>query len=178
MSLVFWQKLWYSDMEYIKKYFPYILAFMLGFVAGYFFCQKTTAPVTIDKPPIVKTEYQTQTKTEVVYVPKADGEKTDVEVNVPKQDLNIKVNGKEAVFSKTDNEDYIFERNKLVFDQQSKASINIEVPTIDKTKRFGVGVGFGNNGVAYNIKVPVSKKLDGWGYKDKETTALGIMISF
>lgn len=165
-------------MDILKKYFPYILVFILGFIAGYFFCQKTTEPETIDAPSIVKTEYKTQTKTEVVYVPKDNGEKTDVEVNANKPDLNIKVNGKEAVFNKEYNENYLFERNKLVVDQQSKSSINIEVPTIDKTKRFGVGVGFGNNGVSYNIKIPVSKKLDGWGYKDSNTTALGVMIGF
>lgn len=153
---------------------------MLGFVAGYFFCQKTTAPVTIDKPPIVKTEYQTQTKTEIVYVPKADGEKTDVEVNVPKQDLNIKVNGKDAVFSRADNEDYIFERNKLVFDQQTKASINIEVPTIDKTKHYGIGPGLSNHGLAGMATYPVIKKanLDGWVYGDRETAATGIILRF
>ena len=166
-------------MEYIKKYLPYIVAFILGFVAGYFFCQKT-APVTIDKPPIIKTEYKTQTKTEVVYVPKAEGEKTDVEVNVPKQDLNIKVNGKDAVFSRADNENYLFQRNKLVLDQQSKASINIEVPTIDKTKHYGAGPGLSNHGLAGMVTYPVIKKanLDGWVYGDRETAATGIILRF
>lgn len=169
-------------MDIIKKYLPFIFCLIVGLGAGFFIGQHFTEPITntvvVEKPPIVRTEYQTQTKTEVVYVPKTEGEKTDLEVNANKHDLNIKVNGKEAVFNKEYNEDYIFERNKLVFDQQSKASINIEVPTIDKTKRIGVGLGFSNNGLAYNLKVPVSKKLDGWGYKDKDTTALGVMIGF
>lgn len=165
-------------MDILKKYLPYLLAFLIGFIAGYFFCQKTTEPETIDAPPIVKTEYKTQTKTEVVYVPKDNEEKTDVEVNLSKQDLNIKVNGKDAVFSRSDNEDYIFERNKLVFDQQSKASINIDVPTIDKTRRYGIGVGFGNNGIAYNVKFPIKRNMGGWAFHDNDTTAAGIMIEF
>jgi hypothetical protein len=167
-------------MDILKKYLPYLLAFLLGFVAGYFFCQKTTAPVTIEKPPIVKTEYQTQTKTEVVYVPKGEDEKTDIEVNANKPDLNIKVNGKEAVFNKEYNENYLFERNKLVLDQQSKASINIEVPTIDKTKHYGAGPGLSNHGLAGMITYPVIKKanLDGWVYGDRETAATGIILRF
>lgn len=170
-------------MDILKKYLPYLLAFLLGFIAGHFFCQKTTEPEKIDAPPIVKTEYKTQTKTEVVYVPKDNGEKTDVEVNVPKQDLNIKVNGKDAVFSRSDNEDYIFERNKLVFDQKSSASINIKVPTIDKTKRNAVGLGLESHKndfystISYQRVYKVNKAVEAeihYDVIDKKVNGVGI----
>ena len=51
----------------------------------------------------------------------------------------------------------------------------------DKTKRWGIGAGFGNHGIGYAITFPVSKKnnnLDGWTYHDKDTTSAGVMIRF
>lgn len=168
-------------MELMKKYLPFIICLIVGLAAGFFIGQHFADPVTntvmVEKPPIVKTEYQTKTETKIVYLPKADGEKTDLEANIGKQELNIKVNGQDAVIKKEDDERYIFDKNKVVFDQTSKATIDIKVPTIDKTKRFGIGAGFGNNGVGYMIKFPAGK-FDGWGYKDKDTTAAGLMIGF
>lgn len=165
----------------MKKYLPFIICLIVGLAAGFFIGQHFADPVTntvmVEKPPIVKTEYQTKTETKIVYLPKADGEKTDLEANIGKQELNIKVNGQDAVIKKEDDERYIFDKNKVVFDQTSKATIDIKVPTIDKTKRFGIGAGFGNNGVGYMIKFPAGK-FDGWGYKDKDTTAAGLMIGF
>lgn len=163
--------------DFIKKYLFYIVCLVVGLIAGYFVGQHFADPVTIEKPPIIKTEYQTKTETKILYVPKEAGEKTDLDVSVAKQELNVKVNGQDAVIKKEDDERYIFDKNKVVFDQTSKATIDIKVPTIDKTKRFGIGAGFGNNGVGYMIKFPAGK-FDGWGYKDKDTTAAGIMIGF
>lgn len=154
-----------------------IVCLIVGLVAGYFIGQYFTKPVLVKSAPIVETKYQTRTETKFVYVPKEDGEKTDLEANIGKQELNIKVNGQDAVIKKDDDERYIFDKNKVVIDQTSKATIDIKVPTIDRTKRFGIGAGFGNNGVGYMVKFPAGK-FDGWGYKDKDTTAAGIMIGF
>lgn len=166
--------------DFIKKYLFYIICAVVGLVAGYLIGQHFIKPVTIEKPPVIKTEYQTETKTQVVYVPKEPGEKTDLEANIGKQELNVKVNGKDAVIQKADDEQYIFDKNKIVLDQTSKATIDINVPTIDKTKHLGIGAGFGNHGIAYTLTIPVNKKLntDGWAYHDSDTTAAGIMIRF
>lgn len=128
----------------------------------------------------IVTEYQT--KTEIAYVPKVvykDGkEKTDIDMQIGKQTLNVKVNGKEMTVDKADNERFVFEQNKLTLDQTSQANINIEVPTIDKTKRWEVGVGLSNNGVAGMIGFPVKDNMGGWVAGDKDTTMGGVMIRF
>lgn len=143
----------------------------------------------------IVTEYQTETKTEIAYVPKetiieryidADGnevtrettEKTDIDMQLGKQDINIKVNGKEVIVDKADNENFVFDKNKLTLDQTSQANINIEVPTIDKTKRWEIGVGLSNNGVAGMIGFPVKENIGGWVAGDKDTAMGGVMIRF
>lgn len=101
-------------------------------------------PVT---EPEIKTEvkYKTDTKTEIVYVPKyiyQDGsiEKTDVDINVGKQELAVKVNGKDFEIKKADDEKYVFDKYKLQLNQISRADLNITVPVIDKTKRWEIGI--------------------------------------
>lgn len=130
----------------------------------------------------VVTEYQTETKTEIAYVPKVvykDGkEKTDIDMQIGKQTLNVKVNGKEMTVDKADNESFVFDKNKLTLDQTSQANINIEVPTIDKTKRWEIGVGLSNNGVAGMIGFPVKENIGGWVAGDKDTAMGGVMIRF
>lgn len=130
----------------------------------------------------IVTECQTETKTEIAYVPKVvykDGkEKTDIDMQIGKQTLNVKVNGKEMTVDKADNENFVFEQNKLTLDQTSQANINIEVPTIDKTKRWEIGVGLSNNGVAGMIGFPVKENIGGWVAGDKDTAMGGVMIRF
>ena len=130
----------------------------------------------------IVTEYQTETKTEIAYVPKVvykDGkENTDIDMQIGKQTLNVKVNGKKMTVDKADNENFVFEQNKLTLDQTSQANINIKVPTIDKTKRWEVGVGLSNNGVAGMVGFPVKENIGGWIAGDKDTAMGGVMIRF
>ena len=166
--------------EFVKKYLFYIVCLVVGLIAGYLVGQHFAEPVTTEKPPVIKTEYQTETKTQVVYVPKEPGEKTDIDASIGKQELEVKVNGQKAVILKSDDEQYVFDKKKLELTQTSKASLDINIPTIDKTRHLGAGVGFGNHGIAYTLTVPINKKMntDGWAYHDKDTTAGGIMIRF
>ncbi|MEG2344152.1 MAG: hypothetical protein RSB52_08330 [Acidaminococcaceae bacterium] len=168
-----------DNMQFIRKYWLFLLVFAIGVVMGWsghsFFVEPTVISKTITLPAKVATE--TKTKTEIVYIEKAPGEKTDLDVNIGKQELNVKVNGQDAVIKKDDNERFIFDKNKVVFDQTSKATIDIKVPTIDKTKRWGIGAGYGSNGIGYMLKVPAGK-FDAWGYADKDTKAAGIMVGF
>jgi hypothetical protein len=163
-----------------RRLLPYIIVFALGFAAGYFSCRHFIEPVTIEKPPAIKTEYKTRTETKIVYVPKADKEDADIDVSIGKPELKVVVNGQEAVIQKSDDEKSMFNKNKLELTQTSAAKLDITVPTIDRTKHWGVGAGLSNNGIAYTLTFPVNKKLhtDGWAYHDSDTTAAGIMIRF
>lgn len=62
-------------------------------------------------------EGKATTKNEIVYVPKTVYvdtagnqviEKTDLQINIHKTELNVKINGKNAVISKADKEQYLF----------------------------------------------------------------------
>lgn len=125
-----------------------------------------TCPVA---DPEIKTEikYKNDTKTEVVYVPKyiyTDGsiEKTDIDVNVENQELAVKVNGKDFVIQKSDDEKYLFDKNKLQLTQTSRTDINITVPVIDKTKRWEIGIGASKDGAVGLVGFPVGRNVGGW----------------
>lgn len=158
-----------------------LLAVAIGFfITGWTVCNWQHNCPEAEKE--IVTEYQTETKTEIAYVPKVvykDGkEKTDIDMQIGKQTLNVKVNGKEMTVDKADNENFVFEQNKLTLDQTSQANINIKVPTIDKTKRWEIGVGLSNNGVAGMIGFPVKENIGGWVAGDKDTAMGGVMIRF
>lgn len=117
-----------------------IICLAVGLIAGYFLFSGSDQQT---EKPVIKTEYQTKTETQFVYVPKEQNETTDIDANIGKQDLEVKVNGQKAVIRKSDDEKFVFDKNKLELTQTSKASLDINVPTIDKTKRNAVGLGAG-----------------------------------
>ena len=127
---------------------------------------------------------ESKTKTEIAYVPKTvvngEKEKTDLQADIGKTDFTVKVNGKEQTFAKADDEQYVFDKNKLTLDQTSKVTMDINVPTRDETKRWAIGVGCGNDGMAYTVDFPVGKanNLGGWVYRDDDSTAVGVKIKF
>lgn len=141
--------------------------------------------------PTVETETKTETKTEIVYVPKetiiyktADGqtveklEDTDVDVNIGKPELNVKVNGKPFTIQKADDEQYIFDKNKLQLNQTSTASLSIDVPTIDKTKRWEVGVGISKDGPVGMIGFPIRDNIGGWAAGRSGEYMGGVSVKF
>lgn len=171
-------------MDRFKTIVKYLAIFIAGFIMCWVFFPRTVPKVEY-KDKIIKGDAQTITKTEVVYVPKeinsfGQREKTDLQVDIAKTDINVKVNGKDAVISKADDEQYMFEKNKIALQQTSKAEINIKVPVQDRTRYWSLGVGYGNNGVAGMVGFPISKKaaIGGWVYADKRTGAGGIEIKF
>lgn len=145
-------------------------------------------------------ETKTETKTEIVYVPKETikyitidsttgeeieteyTEKTDIEVSTGKPSVNVKLNNKEVEIQKDDDEDYVFEKNKLQLTQSSQVDFNIKVDPIevDNTKYWGIGAGYGSNGLSAIVEFPIDKKnnVDGWIMKDRDTTAAGVIIKF
>lgn len=146
-------------------------------------------------------ETKTETKTEIIYVPKETikyytidkntgetienmyTEKTDIEANIGKPSVNVKLNDKDIEINKADDEKYVFEKNKLKLTQSSKVDFNIHVDPIeiDKTKHWGIGGGYNSkNGATVIAEFPINKKgnIDGWVTKDSETVAAGIIVKF
>lgn len=194
-------------IEHIKKILPYVLAVMVGTWAGFYIgtqyyprIETRTERIEIEKPVIVQGAATTVKETEIAYVPKetitvkyidaATGqkvtgmtkEKTDLDANIGKMEFNVRLNGKEIPFTKADNEEYLFEKNKIALNQSSMITFDakIEPYIIDRTKRWGIGVGYGKNGIAYKLDFPMgnSNYFGGWAYKDNESKAGGLMFRF
>lgn len=155
--------------------------------------------VEVEKPIYIEGKATTDTKTQIAYVPKetiieryidSNGkevtreslEKTDLDATVGKTEFNVKLNGKYVQFSKTDDEQFIFDKNKVALNQTSTITFDATVTPqiVDKTKRWGVGVGYGTNSTAYMIDFPIGRSdyLNGWIYKDDESKTVGVKIKF
>lgn len=181
------------DKDKVKKYTYALLLVVIGFFIGYVTRTLTHTCTVTKSEPVIKTEvqYKDRVKTEIAYVPKetviyknADGttttstEKTDIDVTIPKQQLNVKVNNKEFTINKDDKEEYIFDKNKLTLDQTSTADINITVPTIDNTRKWELGIGASKNGMAGMIGFPIKSNVGGFVAGDKDVIMAGVKISF
>ena len=102
-----------------------------------------------------------------------------MDVTIPKQSLTVKVNGKEETFQKSDNEKYVLDKNKIALEQQSKASIDIKVPTIDNTRRWELGVGVDKHGQPAGMGgFPLKGHVGGWVAGSKSTVMGGIKVHF
>lgn len=197
-------------MDTIKKYLPVLAGTVFIFLAGAFIGVRYFAPaltqhhytqdIIKEQPTIVRGETKTETKTQIAYVPKEtiiekyidlntgkeiakeSLEKTDLQADIGKHDFNIKLNGKDIQFAQADDEKFMFDKNKIALNQTSTITFDATVsPTvIDETKWLSAGIGYGTNGVAYTVDIPINKKqnLDAWYYKDKETKAGGVKVRF
>ena len=193
-------------MNAIKKGLPYALMLLVGAWAGFFVgtsfyprVETRVEQVEVEKPIIVQGEAKTETKTQIAYIPKettiikyidaATGrevtaeqrEAVDLDAQLGKPDFVVRLNGKDAIFTKADEERYIFERNKLSLQQSSIVTIDARVQpqVIDETRRWSLGVGYGDHGVAYKIDFPLGRNSwEGWVYKDDRSKAGGIAIRF
>ena len=173
-------------MMNIQQYIPAVcvclLCFVGGCLAGEHYAARETITVTKEKPVYVQGE--TVTKTEIAYVPKTvvngKKEKTDLQADIGKTDFVVRVNGEEQTFAKAEDERFVFDKNKLTLDQTSKVTLDVTVPTVDKTKRWAVGVGYGNDGMAYTVDFPIGKSdtVGGWVYRDNDSHAVGVKIKF
>jgi len=160
------------------------LIYGLGYTHGYkngYNKGKSEVPIKEIKIP---GEANTETKTVIQYMPKVvdaitkEPEKTDVEANVGKPELTVKVNGQTQVIHKEDSEKYVLEKNKLTLDQTSKATFEVKVPIIDNTRKWAAGIGYSNHGLAGKIDFPIKRPVGGWIYCDRKTIAGGIQVSF
>lgn len=117
-----------------------------------------------------------KTVTEVRYVPKESPADPDVDVRIPKQQLIVRVNGKQQEIRKAENEKYVLDKNKIVYEQSSSATIDLKIP--DGTRKWALGIGAGKNGMAGMIKFPLKKSVGGWIAGDKKNVMGGITINF
>ena len=156
--------------------------------------------VEVEKPIYIEGKITDETETQIAYVPKESIieryidaktgkeitkeslEKTDLDANIGKTEFNVKLNGKDVEFQKSDDEQYIFDKNKVALNQTSTITFDATVtPQVtDKTKRWGIGVGYGTNSTAYMIDFPIGRSdyLNGWIYKDDESKTIGVKVNF
>ena len=179
--------------EMLKKYAIYAITFVAGAFIGANYFPREIETKIIEKPTIVQGETKNTVDTKIVYVPKdrivyvdkvtgaskVELEETDLDASVGKQNFVVKLNGKEISFTKSDDEKFIFDKNKIALQQYSDITFNatVEPPVIDKTKRWGLGVGYGSHGKAGIVKFPVNNTKC-WAYVDDDTKAGGLIFEF
>lgn len=164
------------------RFFAYTaVCFLIGFLSGFSFRainHKCPTPKAVQNESVTaKTE--TETKTIVRYVEKESPQDADVDVTVPKQTLTVKVNGQAQTFKKSDNEQYILDKNKIALEQSSKATVDIKVPVVDETRKWELGVGVDKHGQpAGMVGFPVKGHVGGWVAGSKSTVMGGIKVHF
>lgn len=142
-----------------------VLLIVVAFIAGrYSVRQVTTAKV------------ETDTVTEIQYVPKEKETDPDFDLQLPKQKLTVSVNGHRQEFKKADNERFMFDKNKLTLQQTSAADIKLTVP--DMTRHWSVGVGASKNGLSGMVRFPLKNHVGGWIAGDKKNIMAGISVNF
>lgn len=117
-----------------------------------------------NKPPTIQETMKTVTDTKIVYVPGErvylPGEikqvlvtpvdkdtpgaipvKLDGKFDVGKQNFIYMVNGKVGKFEKTDDEQFVFDKNMLDLKQTSTITIKAQIPTIDLTRHNVITAG-------------------------------------
>lgn len=128
--------------------------------------------------PVIKTEYTDSVKTEIAYVPKEEKETADIEVKAEAPDITVKVNGKDFAINKAENERFVFEQNKLQVTQSSSADLNINIPTVDKTKRWQIGAGVSKDGVVGLVGFPIRENMGGFIAGRSDDVLAGVTIQF
>lgn len=166
----------YLYRKYIVAAFAILIAFGFGFYRG-----RVTAPEKIieKEVPVEHIVTQTKTVTDIRYVPKATPADPDVDIKIPKQQLTVSVNGQQQqTIKKSDSEKYVFDKGQLKLEQTSKASFDIKIPTIDKTRRWSIGIGAGKDGAAYMVRAPLKRHMGLWAAGDKRTVMGGVTFDF
>lgn len=110
-----------------KISWKYLLTFVVAFCIGYFIHQPRVIyehiPVTKEVPVVT-----TKNQTEFVYVPKKHEEDADVEATIEQPKVSVKVNGQDHKFDLVQGETQKFENGKLVMNQQSQITFDLNVP--------------------------------------------------
>lgn len=159
-----------------------VLGIVFGAWGEYTWGPRLTDRHTVEKP-VITEKIVTQTDTQIAYVPKevvkyvnSQGQTVtqplDGKFTFNKPEFVYTVNGKSGKFTRADDERFVFDKNMLQLTQTSVIKIEAEIPTVDKTRYFGVGVGAGiRQGEvieAITLDGPLSKNnhLGWWLYGD------------
>lgn len=155
--------------------------FVIGSFSFGVYCGRNWFP----KEKIIEKQIQvkgdTKTETKVVYIEKKPGEKTDVELNIDKPGINVRLNGKEFTLVPDFDEQHKFENGKLVFNQESKFNVDIKQP--EPKLGFGIGGLLTNESASVLISLPFGNKNEallnvGTTFDKKTTYGLGYIHRF
>lgn len=168
----------------IKIYIIFLIA-LFAFCGLFYILHRQThvEPSTPTVQPKIMNEKATVgTKTTVAYVPKERElvyvnnvptyvkEDTDVEANIEKPAVTVKVNGKKQKFDLQQNETQKFEDGKVVLDQKSTVEFDIKVPERHELNVYGqeefragkfhsqVGIDKQNGKLVYGAKYDITDK--------------------
>lgn len=162
-----------------RRYIAAILAVLAAFCFGFYQGRVTTPEKIVKKEvPVEHIVTQTKTVTDIRYVPKVTTADPDVDIKIPKQQLTVSVNGQQQTIKKSDSEKYVFDKGQLKLEQTSKAVVDIKIPTIDKTRRWSIGIGVGKDGAAYMIRGPLKKHVGAWVAGNKKAIMGGVSFDF
>ena len=155
----------------------YVLAAVAIFLGGYQ-THDYLHSCPLPEAPKVIAETETKVQTEVAYVPKTD--KADIDVQIGKPELLVKVNEREVIVPKADDEQYIFDKNKLSVKQTSRSELHISVPEVDKTRRYTLGIGYSKDGLVGLVDFPISRKeyIGGWVAGNGDDVMCGLSVRF
>ena len=168
----------------IKIYIIILIALFALCGAFYMFHKQTHVeqPTPTLQPKIMNETATLNTNTTVSYVPKerelvyVDNvptyvqENTDVEANIEKPAVVVKVNGKTQKFDLQENETQKFENGKVVLDQKSTVEFDIKVPERHELNVYGqeefragkfhsqVGIDKQNGKLVYGAKYDITDK--------------------
>lgn len=168
----------------IKIYIIILIALFALCGLFYIFHKQTHVeqPTHTLQPKIMNEKATLNTKTTVSYVPKerelvyVDNvptyvqEDTDVEANIEKPAVTVKVNGKTQKFDLQQNETQKFENGKVVLDQKSTVEFDIKVPERHELNVYGqeefregkfhsqVGIDKQNGKLVYGAKYDITDK--------------------
>lgn len=168
----------------IKIYIILIIALFAFCGLFYIFHRQTHVEQSTPtlQPKIMNEKATVGTKTTVSYVPKERElvyvnnvptyvkEDTDVEANIDKPAVTVKVNGKKQKFDLQQNETQKFEDGKVVLDQKSTVEFDIKVPERHELNVYGqeefragkfhsqVGIDKQNGKLVYGAKYDITDK--------------------
>lgn len=168
----------------IKIYIILIIALFAFCGLFYIFHRQTHVEQSTPtlEPKIMNEKATVGTKTTVSYVPKERElvyvnnvptyvkEDTDVEANIDKPAVTVKVNGKKQKFDLQQNETQKFEDGKVVLDQKSTVEFDIKVPERHELNVYGqeefragkfhsqVGIDKQNGKLVYGAKYDITDK--------------------
>lgn len=121
-----------------NKYLVWIIVLIAVFCAGYAYCYQKYVPDYKNKVSLLEgiiddyksretliTAVSQSSKSEVAYVPKVSGEKTDVEFNDISNQITVRYNGEESVLQSVVDEKQKFEQGKLVIDRSQQTVIDL-----------------------------------------------------